>query len=314
MHPDIVFTLFGPAYVRFETLHVCGIANAWTTHPNAYAYRTLSLRQRVQARLGRIYRLHSLRHADAWVAEAEAARVALVRDLGFPADRVTTIPNSCADQYRSAPSDRGTLPNRTELNLLVLSAYYPHKHLEIVPHVAAALHRQRPELSFVFSLTLDVRAKPFQQIAMTATKLQVSEHVRSIGMLDIEQCPRAYADSDIVFLPTLLETNTAVYHEAMAMGIAIVTTNLDFATSICRDSAVYFEPMNAESAAAAILRLVDSPSFRVACIDAGRAISDSMPTQSRRYEAYIRFLESQFHRCRCNPHPSPAPGSGDRMP
>lgn len=297
INPDVVLTLFGPAYVSFDTFHACGIANAWTTHPNAHAYRTLNVLRRIQAKIGRAYRLQWLRHADAWIVEAEAARTALVRDLGFSADRIITVPNSCADHYRRGFRDRDCSPKQNDLNLLVLSAYYPHKHLELIPHVAAALLRHRPSLSFSFNLSLDAQSKPFQRIALMADKLGVSQHVRSIGIVDIDQGPHFYASNDIVFLPTLLETNTAVYHEAMAMGLPIVTTNMDFATSVCHESAVYFEPMNADSAAMAILRLVNDHDLWRACVATGKKLSESAPTQTERYHAYVRFIASQLN-CR----------------
>ena len=44
---NLVFTTFGPAYLNFECQHLMGFADPWVTHPNRFAYSTLSLGNKI---------------------------------------------------------------------------------------------------------------------------------------------------------------------------------------------------------------------------------------------------------------------------
>jgi glycosyltransferase involved in cell wall biosynthesis len=80
-----------------------------------------------------------------------------------------------------------------------------------------------------------------------ARRYSVSDSIFNVGWLTLSECIDWYNRSDIVFLPTLLETFSATYLEAMRMGRPIVTCDLDFARDICKDAAAYFPPLSTKS-------------------------------------------------------------------
>jgi glycosyltransferase involved in cell wall biosynthesis len=68
-----------------------------------------------------------------------------------------------------------------------------------------------------------------------------------------------YTACHALCLPTLLESFTATYVEAMHFRRPILTSDLDFAHAVCGDAALYFDPWSPESIRSAIERLrVDS--------------------------------------------------------
>ena len=79
-----------------------------------------------------------------------------------------------------------------------------------------------------------------------------------------------YAQVDAVVLPTLLESFSATFVEAMALGVPIITSDRDFAHAICGDAAVYVDPTSPAEIAAAINDLARKPERREQLIARGK--------------------------------------------
>jgi glycosyltransferase involved in cell wall biosynthesis len=286
IRPDVVFTLFGPAYVRFRSPHLCGVAVPWVTHPSLLAYGSLTTMQRPLYLLISIYYGYWFRKANAWVVETPLAKRGLVNYLRLPQDRIAVVPNGCAYHYLTNKSSaRFPKPHET-VRILVFSAYYPHKDLQIVPSVARELASRRPDLPFRFVLTLPRDSTEVQTIMDRAVRLGVAERIEMIGPVPVRDGPALYESCHISFLPSLLESFSANYPEAMAMKRPLVTTNLDFAKDVCGDAAVYFRPTDPRAAATAILSLIDNPRLWMKILEEGERVQASLPTPERKYALY----------------------------
>ncbi len=98
---DLVFTVAGPAYVRFRARHVVVCAEPWVTHAGVTAYRSLRFPDEwLKYYLWTRYKRRSLRAASAWILQTETARQGLCRRLGIPLERCFVIPATCDAQYR----------------------------------------------------------------------------------------------------------------------------------------------------------------------------------------------------------------------
>lgn len=60
---------------------------------------------------------------------------------------------------------------------------------------------------------------------------------------------------DALLMPSLLESFSGTYLEAMHFGLPILTSDLDFAREVCHDAALYFDPWDTASIRDAILRV-----------------------------------------------------------
>ena len=289
LRPDAVFTVFGPAYARFTVPHLCGVAVGWVTHSTRLAFAALpGWASRLRTFLTCVYKGVWLRRADRWVVEAENARQGMRRRLGIPVSCVTVVPNSCAAVFNAAELTPAVRPQPEDrLTLLYVSAYYPHKHIEIVPEVAAALLRLAPEREFEFVLTLPADEAATARILAKAESLDVGHCIRNAGRVSLNGVIELYRDAHICFMPSLLETFSASYPEAMALGRPIVTTDLDFAHAVCGNAAEYFAPLEPDSAARAILRLADNEDLWQARLLGGRQVLDNLPTARQKYEQYV---------------------------
>jgi glycosyltransferase involved in cell wall biosynthesis len=292
-HPeDPVFTLLGPAYVRFRSPHLLGFADGWVSHSTWTAYRTLNFPSEwFSFAATSLYKAFWLRRADHWCVETEVARQGLHRRIRLPLDRISVVPNTCGDHYRQATFQSIPVSGGEKLRILALAAPYPHKNLTLLPPVAVELQRLEPELDFEVVFTLPGDAPLWGQVVRDAQRLGVEKRVVNHGPFAVSDGPALYRSCHVCLLPTLLETYSATYAESMAMGLPIVTTDLSFAHSACRDAALYFQPRNVAAAAKQIQRLVPDPALRQQLVSRGQQIFAELPTPRQRYEMYVEVLK-----------------------
>lgn len=291
LRPDCVFTPYGPAYVRFTAPHLLGVAVPWVTHPSLIAYRTLDFpHEWVKRFLSVRHKRYWFRQADAWWVETDCARDGLVRRLGLPAERIEVVPNTCGVQYRQRESRRRFSDRNRELQLLYFTAPYKHKNLNMVPRVAKALRDCDPELRFRMVTTLPPGDTICRRMMRRARSMDVLHLIDNRGPIRVADGPSLYAECDICFMPTVLEVFSATYPEAMAMGLPILTSDLDFARDICGKAALYFQANQPTSAAQAVLRLVRDPDLWDSLVQAGRRVLQRLPTPAEKYRIYMDLL------------------------
>ena len=291
--PDCVLTFSGPAYVRFRSFHVLGCSAPWVTHASWAAFRSLgSVRDWTDCLVRNAYKSIWFRRADAWIAQTEAGAHGLAKRLGLPTERITVIPNTCGERYRTEHGEKPFPTPGQPIRLLYFSAPYKHKNFEVLPYVARELAARLPSLDFKIVVTLSPEHRLCKALLASAERLGVAHRIENAGPIPVAKGPDMYRTSDICFAPTLLETFSATYPEAMAMGLPIVTTDLDFAHDVCDDAALYFRPQDASSAGDCLVRLLTDPSLWQRQIARGKEVLPRFPTLRERYEAYVRLLLS----------------------
>ncbi len=296
-NPDVVFTFFGPSYVNFSRPHLCGVADGWVTHGDHWAWKTVEgplAACRLAAHIA--YKAIMYRKADAWVTESVLAKEGLKKRLRLPEDRIFVVPNSCGVHYLNRQNDPKST-SRKKTRILCMAAFYRHKNLELVPYVAKELMVIMPNLNFEFVMTIPQSEKRFAAICAKATKLGVLDKILSVGNVPVSQGPELYRSCQILFLPSVLETFSANYPEAMAMGLPIVTTDLRFARDVCEDAALYFKPMDARDAARALGYLSQNEEFQRSLIENGKRVLAGFPDQDTKYEMYKRCIRTLHEQC-----------------
>lgn len=122
------------------------------------------------------------------------------------------------------------------------ASYSTHKNFEIVFNLLKLIKKKN--LPYVLVLTLDFEvASEFLKKIKSANL----DNVINLGKVKLELMPSLYKQVDALFFPSLLETYGLPYIEAMAFEKPILTSNLDFAHTICDDVAFYFNPFDVES-------------------------------------------------------------------
>jgi glycosyltransferase involved in cell wall biosynthesis len=282
---DLVFTVAGPAYVGFRARHVVVCAEPWVTHAGVTAYRSLRFPDEwLRYYLVTRYKRSWFRSASAWILQTETARQGLHQRLGVALAECFVIPATCDSQYRGH-EEAISFPRPDEtVRLLCFTAPYKHKNLRIVPDVAAELARRFSGRKFVFVFTLPREHAEWLWLLRRARRLGVADRFENLGPIPVAEGPRLYQSCHVCFLPTALESFSATYPEAMAMGMPIVTSDLDFARDICRDAALYFPPRDPSAAAGRVVELVTKQATWEALIGAGKDRIAQLPTPEEQYQ------------------------------
>ncbi len=285
---EAVLTVFGPAYVRFDKPHLVGVADPWVTHASWIAYSKLRrIGEYLETPLLSLYKGWWYRRADAWVVEAEVAKRGLHDRWGIPLRQIHVIPNSCGAHYRSHPFTPLASAPPGPIDVLTLSAYYAHKDLELIPAVAAWLAGEGHAERFRFHLTLSEDGAGWHRIHSRAVRLGVEDAIVNHGPVAVADGPALYDRCHVMFLPTLLETFSASYPEAMAAGRPIVTSDLPFAHANCGDAALFFAPDDAAAAGRALLALSKRPELWSDLVARGRTRLATLPDADGKYRLYV---------------------------
>lgn len=291
--PDAVLTFSGPAYVKFAQRHLLGFSDGWVTHAGRDAYRSLkTVGQRIKFWLLCQYKKHWVKAADRWITQTEVARQGLHRRVNLPLEKISVISNTCGQRYHEAAAAAQPFPNpAAKVRFFSFAAPYDHKNLKILPAIAAAFRKQEPDWPFEIVVTLP-HGSEWEELRQQAERLDVSQQLVNLDQVPVINGPSVYRSCDLLLLPTLLETFSGTYPEAMAMGLPIVTSDLDFARDTCRDAALYYSPHDAAAAARELQRLLRDRDLWETLIAAGKQRLRDFPTPVERKELYFQEIRT----------------------
>jgi glycosyltransferase involved in cell wall biosynthesis len=291
-HADLVFTFFGPAYVAFNVPHLCGVADGWVTHSDRLAYSTFpTFAEKLTKLLTCAYKGLWFRRADYWIVEQEIARGGLIHRLRLPADNIYIISNNCGQAYIEASPAPRIKPLQSTIRVLTFATDVPNKCLDLIPQIADLLVRKYHIDNVQFVVTVPEQEYPETAIAKSAIALNVQRYLCNAGYVALKDGPPLYESCDIVLMPSVLETFSATYPESMRMGLPIVTSDLEFARSICLDAAAYFKPRDPASAAAKLAALIGDGDARAKLVAAGFNRAASFPSPREKYRQYRSVID-----------------------
>lgn len=292
--PALVYTMSGPAYVSFPVFHVLGCSAPYVTHArfeNYFSEGLLKGGYKVAESLAKLRHFH---RADHLVFQTESSRQGFLRRGFWKAENSSVIPNAIGHAFTRAFPQMRLNPGGVEasaegpVQVLIPSAFYTHKNLDIVVPVAKRLQARAGD-KFRFLLTLPFK-DAWKRIETAAAEAGVTAQVANHGPFSVSDAPNLYRDSAMLFLPTRLETFSASYLEAMWCGLPIVTSDLDFARDLCGEAALYANTLDPDQCAEAIHRVLSEPSLRERLTSAGFEQVGKFPTSHMRYRMIIDLL------------------------
>ena len=73
-------------------------------------------------------------------------------------------------------------------------------------------------------------------------------------------------------------SRSGVYLDSMSFDLPILTSDRDFAHERCQDAAIYFDPLDANSVAKAMARVMEAKELRRRLVENGRRVLAQTPT------------------------------------
>lgn len=230
----------------------------------------LSRRVRMRKRAVRGYLRVSLPRQDVVFVQTTVAADRVGRTYGV--DDVAVIPNAVSALVAAADPDAVSdlqLPD-AGFRFLTLTQFSGHKGLDTLVTVFELYGHELADV--VGLLTIDTGCHPRARLLMERVAASgLGSRLVNLGPVEQGRLDELYAQVDAVVLPTLLESFSGVYVEAMTLGVPIITSDRDFARVVCGDAALYVDPTNPAEIAAAISVLVQDPEVRRDLIEKGKS-------------------------------------------
>jgi len=289
IQPDCVFSIFGPSYWSPQAPHLLGYAIPHFLYPESPFFKNIGVLSKTKLNLMKMVKKHFLlKNAKYFHVETEDSRIRLSKFLKCPIDNIYSVSNTYNSIYNRKENftDNLLLPAKfeNEFRFITISAYYPHKNLDILNEVVVHLKEiGLTNIRFVLTISRDVYESTFS--------LEAKSQIINIGPVSITKCPQLYSECDVMFLPTLLECFSANYPEAMKMGIPILTSDLSFAHEVCKDAALYFNPLNPTDIVSKIKQIVDDKDLRSQLVSKGTNQLKNFCTSNERAKQYLKLCE-----------------------
>ena len=288
--PDIVFSVFGPSYWKPKAKHLLGFADGWFYNPESVAYNRLPLLKRIKMRLHVKYKSYYLkRDADYYVLETLDAKNKFSKVIDIDKSKAFVVGNtysSIFDEDECIQSNYEyfiNLPKKqdNEFRLIYITHNHPNKNLTSINKILPLLDG----FNINFFLTLD-------DVSYRTLFPVLAKNVINLGPIPQKSCPSVYKQCDALFAPTLLETFSAAYPEAMKMGKPILTSNYSFAKDVCQDAALYFDPLDPKDMIKKIKMLVRDKALLNKLAEKGRKRVKKFESARTRAEKYIAICEN----------------------
>ena len=283
--PDITFSLFGPSYWRPKSPHLMGYAYAHYIYPDSPLYNLLSLKDKLNIKIRKWLHVSQLKeNGDYYVCETEDVKKRWSSIYGISEERVYMVYNTASEPFFSYKT-QGDVRNDNEFRLYTLCSPMRNKNLEILNKVCPLIAQQNIKKSIKFYVTIphDSYMRLFNEDAR--------KYIVNVGPQKVVDCPKLVDQCDALFLPTLLECFSASYPEAMCMGKPILTSNLSFATDICADAALYFDPLDENDILKKIKVLINNPTLYSELQIKGQERLKEFGIARDRAEAYLRICK-----------------------
>lgn len=281
--PDVVFTVFGPSYWRPKAPHVMGYAIPYYIYPNSPFWHMISIQEKIIISLKKMIHLRYFKKdADVLLCETDDAKDRLKTLLKNK--QISTVSNTCGAHFLNTDNSHfiNILPCRRakEFRYLTLSKLYSHKNIDKIRLIVDSLiEKGIVNIVFVLTITKEEYSKLFGD--------GYRAYISTVGPISANECPSLYLECDAMFLPTTMECFSASYPEAMAMKKPIITSDLGFARDICRDAALFVNPMDIADMVEKIISLSVDENIQQELIAKGEDRLKSFPTASQRAVMYL---------------------------
>ncbi|HET9196890.1 MAG TPA: glycosyltransferase [Solirubrobacterales bacterium] len=229
------------------------------------------------------------RGVDRYLAVSREIATELVEDLGWPAAKVEVAYNAVDVERAAVPAPPGLRAQLggSEARPLVLTP--ARLNAQKGHDTLLAAIAELPEALFLLAGEGPER----ERLEARAAELGVAERVRFLGRR--EDVPQLLAACDVFCLPSLYEGSSLAVLEAMAAGIAIVSSAIGGTEELIDDgrSGLLVPPGDAPALAAALRRLLEDPQLRKDLAAAARERVDTglrREQNAERVEAVYREL------------------------
>jgi len=299
----ITFSLILPQYARiFKSDVILNLADipiptktpqlflfdwSYAAYPNSKAWKLGSSSSILKRKLKFFFFKRYLKYIDILAAQGSAVASRLSKLYNFK--DIPIIPNAVSTQNLNS-NHQHDFKIKGSYKLLCLSFYYSHKNIEILLPVAKLIKEHG--LDWKIIITIDsCQEIGARSLLKKVTQQNLEQIIINVGPVAMGNVPSLYRQCDALLLPTLLESFSGTYVEALYHEKPIFTSNLEFAKDVCNDSAWYFDPNDANDIFEVLKTGIGCPERRLMKIESGNNLLNGMCTWESVFDKIILQLE-----------------------
>ena len=267
--PDIVFNTANRCVMNLSCPQTVHIRDPHLVYPESQ-FGPISLKERLLFRYHKNHLKKSLGATNLVFCQTPVMEKRFKEVFG------TQVPTAiCSKQFSPFAKPEGVpscperlKPYHDKLKLFVLTHYYTHKNLEIIVDVFKKYQDKLRDVVVILTISEEQHPGAKRLLAMIK-QLRLENNIITVGSLRQQELAAYYRNCHALFLPTLLESFSGTYLEAMNFQTPILTSDMDFAHNICGDAAIYFDPIDVDSVYNAIIKFKDAPDIARQLVEAG---------------------------------------------
>jgi glycosyltransferase involved in cell wall biosynthesis len=205
-----------------------------------------------------------LKNTQLLFCQTPVARERFHRSFNYPLDQIQIMPNAVSEFIQLEKSKvmrPEVFKGGLFYNLFFLTKFYAHKNLEILIDLFKTHRSEMGNVRCLITIAADQHPNA-PEFLSDISRFGLEENIVNVGPLKQEELAGYFYNSDALLFPTLMESFSGTYLEAMHFGLPILTSNLDFAQYVCKDAALYFDPWNPIDIKEKIMLLKNDPELR----------------------------------------------------
>jgi glycosyltransferase involved in cell wall biosynthesis len=211
-----------------------------------------------------------VRRADRVLTFSEATRDDLASLLGVPLDRIDVAPLGHGAQEAVEPTPADELRERLRLGegpvVFTVSAKRTHKNLLRLLHAFARVRETVPDAVLILPGNPTPHEEELKQEARALGLADAVRFVEYVGAADLEGL---YALASAFVFPSLHEGFGLPILEAMRRGVPVACSNASSLPEVGGDAVRYFDPLDADDMAAALVELLTDFDLAQRLVEAG---------------------------------------------
>jgi glycosyltransferase involved in cell wall biosynthesis len=208
-----------------------------------------------------------------------------LNDYGVPAERITIAPPGTDRAPHMRPNTTSTL-----VSLLAVGSVVPRKGYDLLIEALAGLIDLPWHLTIVGDCGRDTATAA--RLRAEIERRRLTPRVTIAGAVAPERLSEFYATSDLFVLPSRYEGFGMAYAEAIAHGLPVIgTTAGAIPETVPPTAGVLVPPDDAAALAAALRRLIESPTERAQLGEGARLAAKYLPTWQDSAKVFSQAIE-----------------------
>lgn len=261
---------------------------SYAVYPKSIIWKSMKFYDKIYRKTKLYYFRKYINQIDLFIAQSETIKKRLEQLYGITS--ILVVPNAVSlDNLKDNLFFDFKLP--IGINLLYLTHYYPHKNLEIFISIATIIKEKKLPYKLIITIESE-QHKGAKLLLNKIYNLALNDIIINIGPVEMKYVPSLYKQCDGLLMPTLLESFSGTYVEAMYHKIPIFTSDIDFAHGVCEDAATYFDPFDASDIVKKVHCVFSDIKLKNTKIEIGTKVLKKLPDWPKTFQMYNEAIES----------------------